>query len=292
MITDSISQKISDIMLAVGAKARLRYVLDPLLKITPERLQRSIRASIHKAKVRRGYNTPLVPEKELEERYRLALWELSTQYEGGSLGDYLEFGVCHGRSIKSMYRALCDLELESIRLFGFDSFEGLPETAKFDDNGIWKPGDYESDFELTKKRLTQAQVDWSRLVLVKGWFSDTLTDHLIQEHHIQKASLIMIDCDMYLSAKEALNFCAPLIQDHALIFFDDWYAYQGRLAKHNMGESRAFHEFLDENPELTAEERPEYKYCDNAVVFMVRRGVTGAIGVFVTVGRLAEIISL
>ena len=32
----------------------------------------------------------------------------------------------------------------------------------------------------------------------------------------------MIDCDIYSSARTALDFCGPLIRDRAVLVFDDW----------------------------------------------------------------------
>ncbi|NES01347.1 MAG: hypothetical protein F6J86_47610 [Symploca sp. SIO1B1] len=77
----------------------------------------------------------------------------------------------------------------------------------------------------------------------------------------------MVDCDMYLSAKEALNFCAPLIQEEAIIFFDDWYSQN--LDQKNMGEKRAFDEFLQENPHFSTEKLGSY--TANAQIFRVFR---------------------
>ncbi len=77
----------------------------------------------------------------------------------------------------------------------------------------------------------------------------------------------MIDCDLYLSTKEALDFCGPLIQDVAIIFFDDWHARE--LDKRDMGEKRAFEEFLKENPQFIVESIGSYH--PNAEVFLVKK---------------------
>ena len=86
----------------------------------------------------------------------------------------------------------------------------------------------------------------------KGWYSDTLTPELIQTRKILKASLINIDCDLYSSAKQALAFCAPLIKDSSIIFFDDWPA-------DFIGEKKAFDEFWKENNRFHIEEIGSYK---------------------------------
>ncbi len=64
----------------------------------------------------------------------------------------------------------------------------------------------------------------------------------------------MIDCDLYSSAKESLNFCIPLIKDTSIIFFDDWSQDQ------YIGEKKAFDEFLRENPHFKAEQFDTYKH--------------------------------
>jgi O-methyltransferase len=194
----------------------------------------------------------LVMEDALRPMYRDGLTRLVEKYGADSLGDYFEFGVYHGTSLITMYRVLRDLGLSHVRLFGFDSFEGLPATPDVDNH--WQPGEFKSDYQLTLKVLEVEQVNMNRVVLTKGFFDTTLTPELKQRHAFRKASVIMVDCDMYSGAKEALTFCAPFILDEALIVFDDWYV----LADKGGGEKRAFQEFLHEHPCFTAEEFGDY----------------------------------
>ena len=60
-----------------------------------------------------------------------------------------------------------------------------------------------------------------------------MTDERRQALQIERASIIMIDCDLYASTKDALRFCSPAIQGSCVIFFDDWYP----LAEQNLGRS-------------------------------------------------------
>ena len=62
----------------------------------------------------------------------------------------------------------------------------------------------------------------------------------------------MIDCDIYISSKQALDFCRPLIKGSAVIFFDDW------IEDKNVGECRALDEFLKKNPSFRAQEFDTY----------------------------------
>ena len=208
----------------------------------------------------------LVPIKELEAKYRLALQLLIGIRHGAPLGDYLEFGVYNGTSLACMYRALKNLELDQVRLFGFDSFKGLPAKASAD-AGSWKPGDFKSELTNTVDQLNKQGIDWNRVHLIEGWFSDTLSLTTRSQYQLNQVGIIMIDCDIYSSAKEALTFCGPLIKNESIIFFDDWHA--DNLAARNEGEKKAFDEFLNENPHLRTKSLNELIYTPNAEVFMV-----------------------
>jgi predicted O-methyltransferase YrrM len=211
----------------------------------------------------------LVPERELENTYRDALLLLSKTRPPHQIGDYLEFGVYNGSSLVCMFRALDYLHIEQVRLFGFDSFQGLPRDALPGDEGTWLGGEFSSSQEFAQAVLTHEAVDLDRVWLVKGWFDEILTDRFKAKHELKKAGLIMIDCDIYSSAKEALRFCAPLIKDEAVVVFDDWGS--GNLAERDLGEKRAFDEFLRDNPDLMAERLPDLRYTEASEVFLVKR---------------------
>ena len=186
----------------------------------------------------------LVPEQEFRALLSRGFASLVQRVGRDGFGDYLEFGVYNGTSLTCVYRELDACGLGRVRLFGFDSFQGLPPDARLEDEGRWRPGSCCSPLDFTQAVLESEGLDLSRVTLVPGWFRDTLDDATIRRHAIRKASVIMIDCDLYSAAKEALNFCAPLIRDHALVLFDEYrpYGLDGKLA----GERRAFDEFLRE----------------------------------------------
>lgn len=220
-----------------------------------------------KTKVKEGYC--LIDAAELEREQTKAVQWLVNDGGPRSVGDYLEFGVFYGSSLLCMHRVLEKFGLRHVRLFGFDSFEGLPASSHPDDK-VWGPGRYKSNYRFTQEYLAENGVDAKRAKLTKGFFSDTLNDDFRQASGLKKASLIMVDCDMYVSAKEALEFCVPYIQDRAVIFFDDWNS-GNQLAERGEGERRAFEEVLSKNPQLRAEEFGSYscKGQQNAKVFKV-----------------------
>lgn len=128
---------------------------------------------------------------------------------------------------------------------------------------------------MTRRHLSEGGVDWDRTLLVKGWYEDTLTDQLRADHGMRRASVVMIDCDLHSSTRAALDFVAPLIEDDALVLFDDWDGGVG-LADRNLGEKRAFEEFLQLHPELSAQEFDTYYHTEMsrpsaAKVFLVSR---------------------
>jgi len=193
-----------------------------------------------------------VDEVAIKAKYTKALKLLSEKTGSENLGDYLEFGVSHGTSLSSMHSVLKKLGLNNVRIFGFDSFEGMPAGSADEEGSMWHPGQFRSTIEETKQFLDLNGVDWKRTFLIKGWYSDTLTSELVEKHRIQKASVIMIDCDIYISSKQALDFCRPLIKGAAIIFFDDW------IEDKNVGECRALDEFLKKNPSFRAQEFDTY----------------------------------
>jgi hypothetical protein len=185
------------------------------------------------------------------------------------VGEYLEFGVYVGTSLLCMHRASRAVGLDSLRLFGFDSFQGLPEVAATESAGIWQPGWLRAEYSLVRDHLTKNGIDWDRTTLVPGWFEETLVPGLADQLGIKKAGIIMIDCVIYSAALTALTFCAPLIRDRAVVFLDGW--NPRRQSPQVSGERRAFEEFLAGNPDLSVdEELPPYKPASK-VLFVSRR---------------------
>lgn len=217
-----------------------------------------------------GYR--LVPEEALTRCYCDALVLLRERAAGQSLGDYLEFGVYHGASLACMHRATSELGIGGMRLFGFDSFQGMPPETEQEEGAGWLEGDYRSRLSFTRRFLRTAEVDLQKVVLVKGWYRNTLTPGLIKRHNLREASIVMVDCDIYTSASEALRFCESLIRDNAVILFDDWHS-GGDLAARGQGEKRAFDEFLARNPHLKAVALPSYR-PEAKVFHLIRRSLS------------------
>ncbi|MEO0870145.1 MAG: TylF/MycF/NovP-related O-methyltransferase, partial [Cyanobacteria bacterium J06642_11] len=191
---------------------------------------------------KRSYTREMVPMQALENAYAQALDWLVEASGGQVEGAYLEYGVCTGSSMVALQRALAGRNNVNLKFIGFDSFEGLPDNAADQDDGVWKVGSFMSEKSRTEARLKDHGVNAH---LVEGWFSDTLNNETRQQLKIESAPLIMVDCDIYTSAKEALEFSVAHISGPAVILFDDWHACD--LDKKNEGEARAWREILAAN---------------------------------------------
>lgn len=243
--------------------------LNRLLNASLAYLPAPLRARVEKERlrVRLRDRRRAVPEKPYRDLLHRGLARLIQRVGRERLGDYLEFGVYNGTSLVSTFRETESMGLTHMRLFGFDSFEGLPPAAAIDDEGKWKPGAWRSELAFTEAVLDAEGVGRSRVFLVPGWFSHTCNAETAHRYGIAKASVIMIDCDIYTSAREALDFCAPLIKDQALVLFDDWHA--GNLAARQLGERKAFEEWLAERGCFRAE--PFGAYRAKSETFIVTR---------------------
>lgn len=194
----------------------------------------------------------IISPPDLERKFSEALADIEREHGPHGVGDYFEFGVYAGDSLACMHRALGTAGLDHVRLFGFDSFQGLPPHANEEDGGFWLPGKFSADIEFTRANLRRQGVDLGRVTLVPGWFEETLRPDLRARLGADRASVVMIDCDLYSSARAALAFVEPLIDD-AWVFFDDWHAFEQRAGYESdepRGEARALEELLRATPDL------------------------------------------
>lgn len=118
----------------------------------------------------------------------------------------LEFGVYHGYS--SNWFAT---QLPHSRVFGFDSFEGLPEPWT-GESGMAK-----GTFTLFGK---VPEVE-ENVTLVVGLFEDTLPK-FISSQVIDRIDLLHLDADLYSSTKFVLGELRSLIRPGQIIIFDEY----------------------------------------------------------------------
>jgi hypothetical protein len=151
---------------------------------------------------------------------------LKLKHEPNTL--WLEFGVASGNTINYISQFTNDL------VYGFDSFEGLPEK--------WRDGFDKGAFN---RNGNLPNVN-SNVVLVKGWFNETIPNFIKNmKNQNKKISFIHIDCDLYSSTKYILDTLKDYIDNDCVIVFDELVNYPGFDGP--KGELRAFYEFITEN---------------------------------------------
>jgi len=118
-------------------------------------------------------------------------------------GLFLEFGVATGRTITHL------AGLVDTPIYGFDSFEGLPED--------WRTGFDKGAFSGSMPPVP------SNVKLLRGWFSETLPVFLSQ--HDGTVSFLHIDCDLYSSTKSVFDLLGERICKGTVIQFDEYWNY-------------------------------------------------------------------
>lgn len=120
-------------------------------------------------------------------------------------GFICEFGVCTGRSTNLLAKALIPREV-----FGFDSFEGLPDD--------WVVG----DLKIPRGFLAvdEGKINFeSNVNLVKGYFNETLPEFLRENEG--PIAIMHIDCDTYQSTMDILKLTEDRLLTGSIVVFDE-----------------------------------------------------------------------
>lgn len=141
---------------------------------------------------------------------------------------FCEFGVYTGDSTKTILNLLSDNGIGFSKVFGFDSFIGLPKVDNEWISDDWVEGNFSAinHFQLslhdTKNKLRE--IIGHEIVLIDGWFSDTLNKDCIQRYNIGKVGFVNIDVDLYSSTCQVLDFLFQnqLLSPGTIIRYDDW----------------------------------------------------------------------
>ncbi|MGH9431373.1 MAG: TylF/MycF/NovP-related O-methyltransferase [Terriglobia bacterium] len=179
-------------------------------------------------------------------------------------GDYLEFGVWRGRA----FAAACYLATRrglSMNFYAFDSFCGFPNNNEVDAAGHqwFKEGVYNYSELQFIQNVRRTGADMKRVISVPGWFDESLAAGNPRLSNLRKAAVVWVDCDLYSSTCAVLNFITPYLQYGTLMLFDDWFAFR---ADPNAGQQRAFREWLQRNPQLSAVELMRFGWNGDSFV--------------------------
>ena len=145
----------------------------------------------------------------------------------------------------------------------------MPETTtcgpRQPDTNPWAfaAGNYACSQDEFEAILIKNGVDMSKVTLIPGFYNDSLTDSLKAKLGIETADIVNVDCDLYESTVNVLNFVTNYLRTGTLLLFDDWLAYVHPFR----GEPQACHEWLEANPQICLTEY--FKYTETGVAFIV-----------------------
>lgn len=146
------------------------------------------------------------PLRDYQKRYQLYEHLLNSEQLKEHVFDYLEFGVSGGYSFRWWVNANTNPDS---RFYGFDTFEGLPESW-----GTYNKGDMTAPIP---------GIDDSRALFYKGLFQDTLPDFLKAATISNgKLKIIHLDADLFSSTLFALTSLAPWLKKGDILIFDEF----------------------------------------------------------------------
>ena len=174
----------------------------------------------------------MTPEQEVQKilastpcRHRKSLWKHALQFVEVE-GLWLEFGVSKGTSLDFLSR-----NAPGGVMYGFDTFQGLPED--------WDLGDSVKPKGTFKgKPIGKAPT----ATLITGLFEDSLPGFV--EDYTDQVALLHIDSDLYASCVTVFNYLEERLVPGTVIIFDEIYNYPN-YAKDEM---KAWLEMLERFP--------------------------------------------
>lgn len=159
-------------------------------------------------------------------------------------GNYFEFGCHRARTFRMALTEARRHEMQRMKFFAFDSFEGLPVASSDPSLEAWKtPGALTTSEQDFRDIINKHGIYTDRVNTVKGFYDQSFTPQFQRKmlDEEDKVSFACVDCDLYESAVPVFRFLEPLLQEGTLIYIDDLFTgYRGTPTK---GVARAFLEF-------------------------------------------------
>ena len=184
-------------------------------------------------------------------------------------GYYLEFGVFNGSSMLEAYGILRGLVTH---LYGFDSFDGLPELSSDDAAATpltpsFVAGNFRSLGVDAVRNLVLAgatRLAPEQLVLTPGFYEQTLPQFDCGKFADKGPCLVAhVDCDLYSSSRDVFRFLDGIVTTGTWLLLDDYWTYRGS-PRH--GQRRAFEEWMAESTRVGASEYASYNGFSKAFV--------------------------
>lgn len=161
------------------------------------------------------------------------------------LGKYVETGTWKGGAFSVMAKASETWGSGNREIWGFDSFEGIPEPDLHLDDVKWAM----KDMKLSKDQLTgqlrsvnglvaaeqdvysalqELKISLKSVKIFKGWFQNTLPK--LSDEEIGPIAVLRLDGDLYASTMICLEKFEPHVVQGGFIIIDDWVLKGARQA--------------------------------------------------------------
>jgi len=182
-------------------------------------------------------------------------------------GSYLEFGVFTGSSFN--YAMKVNKRIEKLgyknmdcEFIGFDSFQGFGDIKKDDEHPNYKDHVFSVNEGKILRNIEKC-AKGQKYRIIKGFYKDTIKNKTTKDLKIDKAKIVMIDCDLKEPTMLALEFIKPSLQEGTIILFDDYVFFKGSKDK---GEYGAFEDFKKKHPEILFRRIFDYGYGSRAFI--------------------------
>ncbi len=175
----------------------------------------------------------MVSKKRLINLYKLTI---ATELPKGS---YVECGVAKGGCL-----ALLSYFAGNRKVWGFDSFEGMPELSVEDegDGKNWvgyKCSEFEGEIGA-RKIVEETSPFYQNTTIVKGWFDQSLE---VNKSNIGEIAILRLDNDWYTSTKYCLDTLYQAVSENGIIIIDDYHTFIG--CRKAVDEFRSIHKISD-----------------------------------------------
>lgn len=201
--------------------------------------------------IRRLLTKILIEPSELNAHISTRLWTETNAFRWAAAyivknqikGDYLEFGVWKGNSFVESFNQITNYSntfykvgmkskqqsnpFLNIKYHAFDSFEGLPDSDSEKNPIQYFGGNYKAEDNLFLDNIRAAGVDMSRVTVTKGWFNESLNKGAAEKIGLSDIAIAYIDCDLYESTVDIMDFIVPYLNTGTVLVFDDWFRNRG-----------------------------------------------------------------
>ncbi len=202
---------------------------------------------------------PIIHNLEKARALKKIFWHLNVDR---IQGDYLEFGVAHGHSMRAAELAekfshskALGISRTSRNLFGFDTFDKFIGGGEVDNHPTWEGNSFNVPYKLVNQRFRRAKNVHLFQLDVNLLNPDNDRFKYSNFGITKKAAVILFDMDLYGPTKSALVWVANLIQQGTFLVFDEYFSFG---ADQNKGEARALNEFLALHPEFVIRDFASY----------------------------------